>query len=419
MLANGNSGIVAAVDIGTSKICVIIGEADASGNIMVLGHGERASEDSVCKGQIEDMDKASALFREALADAEESSGVELSQENIYVGITGNHITSYKGVGSVLIPADEKVVSEEHINRALETAQVITYRQDEKIIDAVGGYFVIDGTHRCANPLNQAAHKLEVFSHIICGNRNRIDNFLMPLRDLGLDNHIPVFSGIGSAFSLVSDEEHKQGVLFINMGAGTTEYLLFSGPGIVSSGVIAVGSDHIANDLSVALELKFSPVCRELLQSFSKLQEQEHSPQFLQIPGAIGKRKIPYQTVEKVIDMRLRETFEFIKERLETEAVLPEIGAGIVISGGAAMIPETAMILREVFRLPVRTAGKTLPDNFGGAVSNLGSPGYSTLLGLLHFGIVTSSKGSLITKIDRNLNTFVKTALKKIVKSIKI
>ena len=123
MLKYGNSETVAAVDIGTSKICVIIGEADSSENIIVLGHGERPSDDAVCKGEISDMEKAAFLFQEALSDAEDAAGVEIGSENIYVGVTGNHITAYKGVGSVPIPSDERVVSEEHVNKALENAQV--------------------------------------------------------------------------------------------------------------------------------------------------------------------------------------------------------------------------------------------------------------------------------------------------------
>ena len=416
MLKHGHSEVVAAVDIGTSKICVIIGEADNSGNIMVLGHGERSSDDSLCKGEITDMNKAVFRFREALSDAEESADVELGQDNIYVSVTGSHITSYKGVGSVPISGEERIVTEEHINEALQNAQVVSHQQDEKQIDAIGGHFVIDGRMHSDNPLNQVAHKLEVHSHIIYGNRNRIDTFLAPLHDVSLDNALPVFSGIASAFATVSDEEHKQGTLFIDMGAGTTEFVTFYNPGVLSSGVLSVGCDHIANDLSIALELPFTPVCRELLVKTASLKEDDQ--QFIEIPGSLGSRKIPMQTIHKVIDMRLRETFEIMKKQLEEEGVLNSIGAGIVFTGGGALIPAAEEILKEVFKVPVRVAGKTVPSNFGGAVSGLESPRYSALLGLLHFGIMRSDSGSLITKLDRDINTFIKSVFNKTLKALK-
>lgn len=416
MLKYGNSETVAAVDFGTSKICVIIGETDASGNIIVLGHGERASDDVVCKGEISDMEKAAFLFQEALSDAEDSAGVEIGSDNIYVGVTGNHITAYKGVGSVPIPSDERVVNEDHINKALENAQVVSHPPEERMIDAIGGHYVIDGRHRCENPINQVAHKLEVHSHIICGNRNRIETFLTPLRDVGLESSNPVFSGIGSAYSVVSDEEHKKGTLFIDMGAGTTEFIVFYNPGISYSEVLSVGCDHIANDLSIALELPFSPVCRELLISFTKPGMSEKP--FIEIPGALGSRKIPSNTVSKVVEMRLRETFEIMKEKLDYHDLLNGIGSGIVFTGGGSMIPAAEDILKDVFKLPLRIAGNTMPNNFGGAVSDLETPRYTALLGLLHFGIMSSNRGSIMTKLDRNINSFLKNTLQNTLKALK-
>lgn len=417
MLKYGKSEIVVAVDIGTSKICVAIAESDESGNIIVLGHGERSSDDSVVKGEITDMDKAMTRFRDALSDAEESAGVEIGPDNIYVGVTGNHIHTYKGVGSELISNEEHVVSEEHMNKAMQNAQIVPHHlPGERVLDAIGGHFVIDGKLRCENPLNQVAHKLEVHARIIYGNNNRIETFLAPLHDVGLDKPIPVFSGIASALPIISDDEHKQGALFIDMGAGTMEYITFYNPGILSSDVLPVGCDHIANDLAIALELPFNPVCRELL--IKSLSETDSSLQFMEIPGALGNRKLPMQTIQKVIDMRLRESFEIIRKRLEEENLLQNIGAGIIFTGGGALIPVAEDILKEVFKLPVRVVGNEIPSSFGGAISGLESPRYTTLLGLLQFAVLSSEKGSIMTKIDRTVNSFIKSFFKKTWKALK-
>ncbi len=416
MLKYGKSEIVAAVELGTSKICVAIGESDESGNILLLGHGEKSSDDSIFKGEITDMNKAMARFRDALSDAEGSAGVEIGSENIYVGVTGSHIRAYQGVGSELISPEERVVTEEHINTAMQNSQVVSHQPDDILLDAIGGHFIIDGTVRSENPLNQAAHKLEAHSHVIYGNKNRIESFLTPLRDVGFDKPIPVFSGIASAYSVISEEEQQQGTLFIDMGAGSTEYITFYNPGVLSSGVLSVGCDHIANDLAIALELPLNPVCRDML--VKSLSETESNLQFLEIAGALGARKIPMQTVQKVIDMRLRETFEVIKKKIDEKNLLQNIGAGIVFTGGGALIPPAEDILKEVFKLPVRVAENCVPSNFSGAISGLESPRYAALLGLLDFGITHSRSGSLMSKLDRNLNTFIKSFFKKTWKALK-
>jgi cell division protein FtsA len=417
MLKRGSSEIVTAVEIGTSKIGVIIGEADENGNIIVLGHGERASDDCIFKGEIVDMQKTLPLFYEALADAEEAAGTEVEPHNVYVGVTGYHITPHQGVGSVPISNDDRRITETHIQDALQNAAVVSHSSDEIIIDAIGGHFIIDGKRQSNKPLDQVAHKLESHSHIICGNRNQVENFLTPLKDAHIDHPKAVFTGLASAVSVISDEEHRQGVLFIDIGAGTTEYILFYDPGIHESGVIAVGCDHIVNDLSIALELPFAPTCRNLLLSTEKKENIKDG--YIEVLGALGTRQIPVDTIEKVINMRLNELFSIIHERLNKRGLLNTVGSGIVLTGGGAELGAVKEIVSSIFSIPVRISRGDLPDHFGGTVTELRSPRYSMILGLLEFGIQRSSKGSLIAKLDRNVNMGLRSAWKKTVRAFRI
>lgn len=415
MLGRRNSEIVTAIEIGTSKICVIIGETDEEGNIIVLGSGERASEDSVCKGEIIDMQKAMGFFNEALADAEEAAGLDIEPHNVYIGITGSHISSHHGVGSVPISNEDRQVNESHINDALQNAAVVSHSTEEIIIDVVAGHYLIDG-RRADNPLDQVAHKLESHSHIVCGNRNQVANFLAPAKDVHIDNPTPVFAGLASAMAVISDEEHKQGVLFIDIGAGTTEYILFYNPGIYESGVIAVGTDHIVNDLAIALELPFAPTCKDLV--FSAGDKSKFKDGVIEIRGALGIRKIPEDTINKIISMRLLETFEILHEKLNSKGLLGSIGSGVVMTGGGATLPATEDIVKSVFKMPLRIVGSDLPSHFGGAVTDLSSPRYSMILGLLEYGVKRSNKGSLISKLDRNVNMFLRSGWKNIIRAIR-
>lgn len=416
MLKRRNSEIVTAIEIGTSKICVIIGEADEDENIIVLGSGEKASDDSICKGEIVDMQKAMVLFSEALADAEDAANIEVEPHNVYIGVTGSHISSHHGVGSVPINNEERQVNETHINDALQNAAVVSHSTDEMIIDVVAGHYLIDG-RRSDNPLNQVAHKLESHSHIICGNRNQVENFLSPAKDAHIDMPTPVFAGLASAMAVISNEEHKQGVLFMDIGAGTTEYILFFNPGIYESGVISVGCDHIVNDLAIALELPFAPTCKELMLSGENKSKPKDG--VIEVPGALGIRKIPEDTVNKVISMRLQELLEIIHERLDKRGLLGSIGAGVVLTGGGAKLPATEEIVKSVFKMPLRIMGTDLPGHFGGAVTSLASPRYSMILGLLEYGVKRSRKGSIISKLDRNVNMFLRSAWKNTIRAFRL
>lgn len=415
MLKRGNSEIVTAIEIGTSKICVIIGETDEDNNIIVLGSGERSSEDCVCKGEIVDMQKAMVLFNETLADAEEVAGMEVEPQNVYIGVTGNHISAHHGVGSVPISNEDRQVNETHINDALQNAAVVSHSTEEMIIDVVAGHYMVDG-RRADNPIDQVAHKLESHSHIICGNRNQVGNFLALPKDAHIDTPIPVFSGLASAMSVISDEEHKQGVLFIDIGAGTTEYILFYNPGIFDSGVIAVGCEHIANDLAIALELPFAPTCKELMLTENTSNSKDG---IIEVPGVLGIRKIPEDTVNKVISMRLNELFGIIHEKLDKRGLLGSISGGVVLTGGGSKLSATKEIVSDTFKMPVRITGTDLPGHFGGAVTALSSPRYSMVLGLLEYGVKRSRKGSLISKLDRNVNMFLRSAWKNTIRAFRL
>jgi cell division protein FtsA len=276
-----------------------------------------------------------------------------------------------------------------------------------ILNSVDGNFLIDGLRRIADPEGQIADKLEAFAHIIYGNRNCIENFQAPLRELGYDGSIPVFSAIASASGVLTDDELKNGILMIDMGAGTTEYMLFHDSGAQASGILAVGCDHIANDLSVGLDLNIS-LCRKMIVDNPFHSKKEHGHAFIEIEGNIGSRKIPTVSVEKIVDLRLRELFGLILSQLQSTRMLPFIDRGIVLTGGGALLPQVRETAGSVFEAPVRIGN---PIELSGSVTNLKSPKYGMVFGLLKYGdrdrqIRKSGpegpSGAFIKNIDRKL-----------------
>ncbi|NOY75144.1 MAG: cell division protein FtsA [Kiritimatiellaeota bacterium] len=420
MLSFSKSEMVTAVELGTSKVCVMIGAYDKSDDITVLGYGEMPVGDGIVrKGVIEDVEKISGLFKDALELAEASAKIQVGQENVFLGVSGQHVKSNMGIGSVTVAGIDSKITERDIAEACSNASVERLPDDMEL-DSIVNRYVLDGKRECGNPLNQTAFKLDVHSHNISCDRNVLETFRTPLYEIGFERSEPIFNGIASASATVSDEEHEKGVVFLDYGAGVTEYLLLLSPGVLASGVIPIGTDHLVSDLSVAFELPVSPACRGLLMEFAgDMRKDIPKNRIFEVKTSQGPRKISFDNIEKVISLRMREMFEIIKDRLAATGALETVGNSVVITGGGASFPMTEELAGDVFGLPTRIAGKTIHEDFNGALTNLESPRYSTLLGLLKYGLMRTKQPTTLSKLDKSLTSFFKKALKNTVKAIKI
>ncbi len=376
--------IVTAVELGTSKICVLVGEALPEGGISVIGRGEASSENAICKGEISDMSAALDILMRVIDEADESSGRQVNNSSlIAVAVTGASINSYQGIGTVFVKSENHRVSDDDIDEALQNAQVKPLPFDQTIINTFDSYFMLDGCRRVRNPSDQVADKFEAFIHVIHGDTNRVENFKSILRDAGFDEEIiPAFSGIASAYGILTEEEKENGVLLVDMGAGTTEFIVIYNMGVLFSGVLPVGFDHVANDLSIGLDLHIS-TCRKMLKDGSIMQHIHDRKGFVELKTVTGNdRKVPLSSIEKIIDLRLREIFQIIHRKIKDHGIINNLGSGGVLSGGAALFPRTSEIFKEVFEFPVRIGQ---PFDASGAVTGIENPRYSTIWGVLKFG----------------------------------
>ena len=345
--------IITAVEIGTSKVCVLVGEAEKNEKISIIGFGERPSNGAVCKGEINDMDGILAVLAEVIEEADKSSGHEIGRSSIYVAVTGSDIGTYQGAGTVFINNPERRVSEDEIEEAVENAQIKFLKSDQVVLGSFDSYYLLDGARRVFNPIDQVAGKLEAFIHVIYGDANRIENFRTAVYDAGFDQEItPVFSGLGSAYGVLSDEEKEHGVLLVDMGAGTTEYIVIYNYGILMSGVLPIGFEHVANDLSLGLDLHIGS-CRKLLMDDIIIEHRRAGKGFIEIPGASGGKRIPLASIEKIIDLRLRETFGIVHRKVQDQGVVHNLGSGAVFSGGAALFEPAVEIFSRIFDIPIR------------------------------------------------------------------
>ncbi len=411
----GDKDIITAVEIGTSKICVLIGKADNDERISVLGFGEIPSASSVVKGEITSIANVSDKVRDAISAAEDMADTPIDPASIFIGITGSHIQGTIGSGKVIIASEDRKITKEHISEVARNASQIAIPYDCVSLNSIHGDFLVDGTRRTANPEGQTADKLEVSSFTIYGRRNCVENFRTPLREYGYNDPYPVFSVLAAAHGALSDDEMKHGVLFIDMGAGTTEFILFRESCACSCGIIPVGCDHIANDLFIGLDLNIQS-CRKIIEEQSYSTNKKQGIQHISIEGALETRKIPINSIEKIIDLRLNETFRLIQKQLKQEGQLMHINKGIVIAGGASLIVETINAAHSVFDCPVRIGS---PPDIYGPIMRLNSPRYTMLTGLLSLGKkIIETKDKKNTSFILSLDRAFRTSGKKILKSLK-
>ncbi len=375
--------IVTAVEIGTSKICVLIGEVDAEGRVAIIGRGTAPTSGSVVKGEICNMEKVFEQLAVALEEAARSSRGELDNSRLIVlTVTGCGIDSLQSTGTVFVKNEQRKVTERERFEAHENAKIQNLAPEREIINSSESYFLVDG-RPVRNPLDQSARKLDACVHLIHGVSARVENFKTLIRNSGFEDSMVevVFSPLADIMGVLSDDEREHGVLLVNLGAGTTEYGVEYRSGVQASGVIQVGFDHLANDLSVGLDLPLGQ-CRKLLEDGilnRMFREQSAEPLEFPAPGG-GRRRIPLISFETIIDLRLRELFTLIKKRLEQGGHLKNLDAGGVLTGGGALFDRSSLIFREIFdHFPCRIGQ---PLEGGAAVPGVENPRYSTVWGAL-------------------------------------
>ena len=373
--------IITAVEIGTSKIAVLVGEINRDGKISVIGFHENSSNGTICKGEIVEMDQLLESLSETIAAADQESKHLIGRNAIYVAVTSSDINSQQGEGIVYIESPDSKISEQDVSNAIENATVKHVKEGRVHLGTFDSFFKIDGIHKVQDPVTLKAHRLEANIHLLYGDEKRIENFKTAVYDAGFDQEaIPIFSPIADIFGVLSEDEKEHGVLLVNMGAGTTEYIVFYNFGVMLSGVLPIGLEHLANDLSLGLNLHIN-TCRKLLKEPTIVEHQRTGSGYIKIheKNLSGGRQVPMASIEKIIDLRLRETFNIIKHRVNQERLYPHLGRGAILTGGAALFEPAVKIFERVFEVPVRPGRPFEPS---GAVSDLEDPRYSTLWGLL-------------------------------------
>lgn len=375
------SNTIVGLEIGTSKICAIVGEVSAEGALNIIGIGQARSR-GVRKGEITDPQSVEEDIRHAIAEAEQTADVEI--RSVYLGVTGSHIRGFVNRGFHPVVADDREVNAEDVECVVKNAKAINLPAENTVIHSIRQHFVLDGQDGIQNPVHMVGARLEVDLHVIHGNFNRLQNPIRVVKGMQIDVESIVFNGLGSALSLLTTEQKELGALVIDIGAGTTEYAVYTDGVIKHAGVLAVGGDHVTNDLAYGLKVS---------QSRAESLKKEHGAA---VVGDVGEDEtiqltsdhgLPVKTVSRanllrIMAMRVEEIFELIAEDLDTKGLLNYLRAGVFVAGGGSNIRGLRELGERVFHLPV-TIGRTC--TVAGLPSQLQQPEFVTAIGLVKFG----------------------------------
>lgn len=376
---------IVGIDVGTNKICTIVGQIGDGRRLNILGVGMVPSR-GIDKGVVVNIDDAASAIEASLEKAERASG--LSINHAFVGIAGRHISSLNSRGVVAVQ-DPDGISRHDVARAIEAAQAVALPTQREIIHIIPRAYVIDGNDGIRDPIGMSGLRLEVETHIITGEAMAIQNLIRSVERAGVQIDDLVLQPLAAAEAVLSDDDKERGVMLINIGGATTDLAIFAQGGVWHTGVIPVGGQHFTNDIVYVLHTP--PNTAEYLKLRYGSAIAGNPP----APGdesdlidaetlTVGeKQQISAYLLRQVLQARAEELIELIVDEARRSGYESMLPAGIVLTGGGAQLSRFDDLLRDDLRLPVRIG---IPSGLGGLHDTLDSPAYATAVGLLRWGM---------------------------------
>jgi cell division protein FtsA len=376
-----SSSIIVGLEIGTSKVCAVVGELAPEGGLNIVGLGQARSR-GVRKGEITDASVAEEDVRQAIVEAEQMADVEI--RSVFLAVTGGHVRGFNNRGVHPVVSADREITEEDVQDVIKNAKTINLPAQNHVIHAIRQHFFVDDQDGIANPVGMLGSRVEVDVHVIHGQLNRLQNAIRVVKGLQLEVDDIVFSGLASSLALLTNEQKELGALVIDIGGGATEYVVCAGGIIKHTGVLAVGGDHVSNDLAYGLKLRLSRAEQLKLEHGSALLEDSAKGQLITLADDLGTpaKVLSLENLRRIMSLRLEEIFQLVAQDLENAGALEFMRGGVYLCGGVSRVSGIAELAERVFQTPV-TVGKT--NSISGLKSALDQPEFATAIGLVKFG----------------------------------
>jgi cell division protein FtsA len=390
------SSIIVGLEIGTSKICAVVGEAGPNDTVNIVGVGQARSR-GVRKGEIADATTAAEDIRNAIVEAEQMADVEI--RNVYLGVTGGHLRGFTNRGVHPVVSADREITREDVDDAIKNAKAINLPAENCVVHAIRQHFLVDSQDGVIDPIGMLGAKLEVDVHVIHGNFNRLQNPIRVVKGLQMEVEAIVFNGLASALGLLSSEQKEMGALVLDIGGGATEYVVYTAGIIKHAGIFAVGGDHVSNDLAHGLKVPLGRAEDLKINHGAAFVDENDRGQTVTINNDLKQpvKTVNLEHLRRIMSERLDELFQLIRAEVKEAGLLDYLNAGVVIAGGGARIPGITQLAEKVFGAPAQVAKA---NSIAGLKSTLDQPEFATGIGLVKFGSFQQKrrpKGSLREK----------------------
>ncbi len=372
---------VMGLDIGTTKIGVLIGEMDDNQKLKILGVGTSPSE-GLRKGVVVNIDKTVRSIRSAIEEAQLMAGVDV--DDVYVGIAGDHIRSLNSRGVIAVYRTDNEITKQDVARVIEAARAVAIPMDREMLHVIPQEFIVDDQAGIKDPVGMSAVRLEADVHIITGAVTSAQNIYKSVEKAGLRVADIVLEPLASSYSTLEDDEKELGVVLIDMGGGTTDVAVFIDDSIRHTASIGLGGKNVTSDVAIGIRTPLERAEEIKRAHGTCIRTGLEKNEYIVVPGVGGReqREVSRAVLASIIEPRMREIFSLVLNELRKTKLIDMLGAGVVLTGGGSLMQGAVELGEEVFKMPVKLG---VPKSFGGLVDCASTPVHATGVGLLQYG----------------------------------
>jgi len=391
VMAKGN--IIVGIDVGTTKIATSLARIDEEdGSPIIIGLGTSPCE-GLRRGVVVNLEKTVEAIISAVNVAELMSGVQVEQA--YVGVAGDHIKSLNSRGVIAVSRADKTITTRDIDRVIDAAKAIRLPDEREIIHVIPQEFIVDNQDGIRNPLDISGVRLEAEVHIVTGAMTAINNVVKCVNRAGIKVRDIVLQPFASSYAVLSRDEKELGCALLDIGGGTTDIAVFHDESIRYTSVIGLGGKNVTSDIAIGLRTPLENAEAIKVEYGCALRSMAQKDVIIEVPGPGDRepRNVSLDILGTIIEPRMEELFMLVKNELQNNECTGLLGAGIVLTGGASLLRGSAELAEQVFDMPVKIG---YPRGFRGGLSDITyNPAFSTVLGLILYGIETSDDGKYI------------------------
>ena len=400
---------VVGLDIGTAKVCTVVGELLEDGGVDVIGIGITDSK-GLKRGVVVNLEAAVDSIKKSIEEAELMAGVEVG--SVQLAISGPHIKGFNSRGVVAVAGKNREVTRDDVRRAIDAARAVSLPAGREILHVLPQDFVVDEQEGIGAPVGLTGARLEVNVHIITGSQTATQNLVACVNRAGVEVQDTVIGQLAASETVLTSDEKELGVAVVDIGGGTADLAIFERGSLWHTAVIAVGGDHFTNDIAVGLRTPIPDAEKVKRRAGCALSSMVEEDETIEVASVGGRRPrvMARRILSDILQPRAEEMFHLIWDEISKAGYEKSLNSGLVLTGGGAQLEGMSEIAEQIFDLPIR---RGVPVGVGGLADHVSNPAFATAVGLVlyaarHRGPAAStSGGGALTRVMGRLKTVFK------------